>query len=211
MPRYEIINLGLATARGINDAGHVVGATEYAYTMGEYYAFYWDTELGMIRLDELLPADSGWRALLYAFDINNRGQIVGIGITDAWEWESHAFLMTPVPEPAIEAEIDIDPDTLNLSSKGKWITCYIWLPEDYDVADVNSNSVLLEDEIEPQWLWFDDDQQVVMARFNRSEVQGILDVGEVELTITGQLTDGTIFEGTDVVRVIDKGGGKSAK
>ncbi|GAH30081.1 unnamed protein product, partial [marine sediment metagenome] len=29
-----------------------------------------------------------------------------------------------------------------------------------------------------------------------------------ELTITGELTDGTIFEGTDVIRVIDKAGKK---
>lgn len=30
--------------------------------------------------------------------------------------------------------------------------------------------------------------------------------GEIELTITGRLTDGTVFEGTDVIRVINKGG-----
>jgi len=39
--------------------------------------------------------------------------------------------------PAIEANIDIDPDTLNLRSHGRWITCYITLPEGYpkDVFD----------------------------------------------------------------------------
>jgi hypothetical protein len=30
----------------------------------------------------------------------------------------------------------------------------------------------------------------------------------VELTITGQLTDGTVFEGTDTINVIDKAGKK---
>ncbi len=36
-------------------------------------------------------------------------------------------------------------------------------------------------------------------------------MGEVELTVSGELTDVTIFEGTDVIRVTDKGGRKSAK
>ena len=30
-----------------------------------------------------------------------------------------------------------------------------------------------------------------------------------ELTVSGELTDGTVFEGTDVIRVIDKGGRKT--
>ena len=50
-----------------------------------------------------------------------------------------------------------------------------------------------------------------MARFSREEVQAILEAGEVELTITGQLKDETLFEGTDLITVIDRGGGKSAK
>ena len=55
----------------------------------------------------------------------------------------------PEPEP-IEAAVDIHPNTLNLQSKGKWITCYIWLPEEYDVADIDSTSIVLEDEIEAE-------------------------------------------------------------
>ncbi len=107
----------------INDAGQVVGAA--AYEEGEYYAFYWDTELGMIRLDELLPADSGWRSLLYAFDINNRGQIVGFGITDEWEWEHHAFVMTPVP-PKI---IYVDDDAAGANNGSSWADAYNFLQD----------------------------------------------------------------------------------
>jgi len=36
---------------------------------------------------------------------------------------------------ALSATVDLDPDTLNLESKGKWITCYIELPEGYDTGD----------------------------------------------------------------------------
>jgi len=112
--------------------------------------------------------------------------------------------------PPIPAEVGIVPRTINLASKGKWIACYIWLGEDYNVADIDPNSILLEGEIQAESLWFDEDQQVAMSRFSRSEAQGILNTGQVELTITGELIDGTVFEGTDVIRVIHKGL-KSAK
>ena len=42
--------------------------------------------------------------------------------------------------------------------------------------------------------------------FSREDVQSILSIGDIELTITGQLTDGTVFEGTDTIKVIDKAG-----
>jgi len=111
--------------------------------------------------------------------------------------------------PSTPAEVDIDPDTLNLTSKGNWITSLIWLPEDYSVADIDPNSVFLEDEVRADLFRVDEEEQVAIAKFSRSEVQGILNLGWVELTVSGELTDGTVFEGTDVIRVIDKGGRKS--
>jgi len=110
--------------------------------------------------------------------------------------------------PPIPAEARIVPRTINLESKGKWITCYISLPEDYNVADIEPNSVFLEDKIQAESLRVDEQQQVAIVRFSREDVQAILNIGEVELTITGQLTDGAVFEGTDIIRVIDKAGKK---
>jgi len=107
-------------------------------------------------------------------------------------------------ESPIFAEARILPQTINLASKGKWITAFIQLPEDYNVADIDPNSIFLEDEIQAESLRVDKQQQVAIAKFNRSEVRGILNVGEVELTITGQLADGTAFEATDTIKVIDK-------
>lgn len=115
---------------------------------------------------------------------------------------------TTISVPAIEAAIDIDPDTLNLQSKGEWITCYIWLPEGYDVADIDPESILLNGQVVPDWGRVDETGQMLIVKFNSSEVQDILEVGEVELTISGELTDGTKFEGTDTITVIDKGGKK---
>ena len=123
--------------------------------------------------------------------------------------DTHITEFTVVPAPPIEAVLEIEPHTLNLQSKGKWLTCYIWLPDDYNVSDIEPNSILLQLENEPNaieadWLWFEEGDEVAMAKFSRSEVQEMLSVGEVELTVTGQLIDGTIFEGTDTIRVIDK-------
>jgi hypothetical protein len=109
-----------------------------------------------------------------------------------------------VGEPLL-AEIAIKPKALNLRSKGKWLTCRIWLPEDCNVAEIDPETVLLERRVKADWAWFDEEQQVAMFRFSRSEVVEILEPGEVELTVTGHLVDGTYFEGTDTIKVIDKG------
>jgi hypothetical protein len=113
--------------------------------------------------------------------------------------------------PPIYIEARITPHTINPASTGKWITSLLWLGEGYDVNDVDYRSVLLEYKIEPEQFWLDEEKQVVMARFNRKDIQGILKSGEVELTISFKLTDGTVFEGSDAIRVIVKGGGKLAK
>ncbi len=115
----------------------------------------------------------------------------------------------------IEATVDIDPDTLNLDSEGVPVTCYIQLPAGYDVADIDVSSILLNDVISVALkngsLWFDlqdsdadGANDTLMVKFDRQAVQDILDVGdEVEITVTGALTDGTLFVGGDVIRVIE--------
>jgi len=165
---------------------------------------YWDVNGVWVEGDYHLLSDSpcidagdpNYVAEPNETDLDGRPRVIG-GRIDMGAYES------PIP-----AKASIVPRTINLASKGKWITCYIWLHEDYNVADIDPNSILLEEEIEPDEYSVDQQKQVAVLRFSRSDVQEILNVGEVELTITGQLTDGTVFEGTDVIRVIDKGGKK---
>ena len=168
---------------------------------------YWDANNILFDSDyHLLPSspcidagDPNYIASPNDTDLDGKPRVMG-GRIDMGAYES------PLP-----AEARIIPHTINLASKGNWIICYIWLPEEYDVADIEPNTVLLEDEIKAESVQVDQVQQVVMARFSREQVQAILSIGQVELSVTGLLTDETAFHATDVIRVIDKAGGKPAK
>ncbi|GAJ04898.1 unnamed protein product, partial [marine sediment metagenome] len=114
--------------------------------------------------------------------------------------------------PDIPATIDLDPDTLNLNSEGEWITCYIELSEGYDVSDIDVSTVLLkgivEAESQPTEVGDYDSDGIPdrMVKFDRASVQDILEPrDEVEITVEGELTDGTPFKGSDTIRVIDEG------
>ena len=84
---------------------------------------------------------------------------------------------------AIPAEARILPRTINLASKGKWITSYIWLPEAFDVADIERNSVLFNGVIRSQPVQIDEDQQVAIARFDRCLLWTIESVGPSAKTL----------------------------
>jgi hypothetical protein len=162
-------------------------------------AFLWDRINGMINLNDILDEDSGWDYLQSAKAINNKGQIIGLGSING---QRHGFLLNPVIP--IPADVQIRPRTINLSGNGKWIVCLVRLPEDYDVADVDTNSILLNGQIQPTRVWINEEDSVVMLKFRRSEVCDNLEAGKVELTVSGELVDGTMFEGTDTIRVIDR-------
>lgn len=111
-------------------------------------------------------------------------------------------------EQIIPATVDFDPDTLNLKSNGNWITVYIELPESYGVRNIDVNTVMLNDIVQAEETPTDigdyDEDNVVdlMVKFDNSAVQDILEVGdEIIITITGELTNGIPFEGTDTIRV----------
>lgn len=104
---------------------------------------------------------------------------------------------------AIEATLNFNPNKLNLKSKGKWITAYIELPEEYNVNDIDIASVKLHyNDSSLDAAWGDIQDNVYMVKFDRNEVETILNgmTGNVELKVTGEV-DGTSFEGSDKIRV----------
>ena len=110
--------------------------------------------------------------------------------------------MRAVMSAPTQAVMDIDPDTLNLKSMGRWITAYITFNEPYNVNEIEISSILLEDTIPAEWGNVQND--TLMVKFDRSEVEDMLSPGIHTLRVNGQLTDGTAFEGySHEIRVIE--------
>jgi hypothetical protein len=125
----------------------------------------------------------------------------------------------------VDTKVDINPNTLNLKSKGKWIAAYIALPYGFDVADIDINTVGItkvnQDMIDPPLLadqYFggkvgDGNNDLIpdlTIKFDRQELINLpLPLGEVSITISGELTTGDFFSGTDILKTIQKGLKKS--
>ncbi len=86
-------------AFAINDPGQVVGITQIPYdsvcsgvpcTKYTQHAFFYEKGT-IVDLNNLIQRPSAWE-LTWAFDINNRGQIVGYGLVNG---KFRAFLLTP--------------------------------------------------------------------------------------------------------------------
>ena len=87
-----------SSGASINERGEVVGASTLAGGSA-YNAFFYSEALGMLNLNSLIDATSGW-VLTSAASINESGQIVGSGVHNG---QYRAFLLTPVPEPSTVA------------------------------------------------------------------------------------------------------------
>ena len=122
------------------------------------------------------------------------------------------------PSPPKIARVDVNPDTLNLKSKGRWITAHIELPEGYNISNIDRSTILLNDTIPVDSFWLDKPFESVigdydndgitdlMVKFDRQALieyirtKGIRDA-EVTLAITGE-ANGKSFEVTDTIKVI---------
>jgi hypothetical protein len=126
------------------------------------------------------------------------------------------IVQNPDPPPLyltkIPATVDVGPERINLRSRGKWTPCHIELPEGYDLNDVNVSSIRLDDAVPAQASpttigdYDNDGVPDLTFRFNRTEIQKHMlsqgfEFGDIVLKVSGGLLDGTLFEGTDIVRV----------
>jgi hypothetical protein len=160
----------------------------------------------------------------YEIGIEAAGKISGEFYGDSYEDRIGGLgnvNVTVNPPPTTIASVSICPIRLNLISKGKWITCHIELPEGYDVGEIDISTVMLNDTISVSLLdvpapkpvpteigdYDSDGIPDLMVKFDRAALtsyiyhtQGMRH-GHVTLTITGQLTDGTTFEGSDTIKI----------
>lgn len=119
--------------------------------------------------------------------------------------------------------VSITPDTLNLASNGKWITANIALPQPYDANQIDLESVKLivnnnelgADLTAPvSFADYDGDGMVDLSiKFLRQPIIACLsivdysgdtnNVRQEELTVSGVLNDGTLFQGKDTVKILN--------
>ena len=171
---------------------------------GNYWSDYTDVDLYSGPNQDVPGSDGIWDHP-YTIDANNQDRYP---------------LVEPWTPPAIKATVDVDPNALNLCSKGEWVTAYIELPEGYNVSEIDIYSIKLNNTFPVSLLvvppvpvpteigdYDEDGTPDLMVKFNMTELtsyiclQGIK-YGNVTLTISGNLTDGTQFEGEDTVKVL---------
>ena len=145
-----------------------------------------------------LDAPGAYSIFIYGIDGSN---LVG-SYSDA-SGNNHGFLYTI---PASSATIDILADTI--TPKTKWIKCQIWPPDGYSYADIDIESILLEWQIPVSRYSFNERKQRLVVMFPASGLNLEPSPDPLELTVSGELTDGTAFEGSDFVTVVRKGGKK---
>jgi hypothetical protein len=117
---------------------------------------------------------------------------------------SYKAVETNMWSPAVPVELNIQPVCLNLQSKGRWITATIVLPEGYSAGDVDVSSMLLNGTVPAEKS--SSHANSLTVKFERTAVsmriltEGIM-WGNVTLTVSGRLADGTMFEGSDTIKV----------
>ena len=139
-------------------------------------------------------------------------------------WDN--FQLATGPE-IIPATVVFDPNALNLASCRRWTTCYVTLPEAYDANDIVGSSVTVQG-ADPdaaaipaymgrqRWASAEGNEHNVadrdgdsllerMIRFEHALLKEIVAEPDATLTVSGQLVDGSEFEGTATIRVIDLG------
>jgi hypothetical protein len=111
-----------------------------------------------------------------------------------------------------ETVIDFDPDTINVRSKGQFVTAYIELPSGFDANKIDISSILLNNSVpalsKPVAIGDHDKDGTadLMVKFERNKVQSIIGTGrEALINITGKISHNGSrldFKGDDTIKIV---------
>jgi hypothetical protein len=144
---------------------------------------------------------------IWGFGYNTDGGVIGDLPTDSgWEFSIDATFGGSEPMTSwVYVDSDGTEITLNMTQQVTIRHVYVdYDAEDIDVStvaitDIGGNPVNIPAESHPVGV----DGSKLMVKFDRSDVQDHCSPGDVVITVTGQVMDGTVFEGSDTIRVID--------
>jgi parallel beta-helix repeat protein len=116
------------------------------------------------------------------------------------------------PWNRIEAVIIIDPNSLNPKKKGDTLTAHIEFPSDLPVEEIDVSTILLNDSVSPEKEHssigdFDNDGVPdLLLKFNLRDRSRFLPLsnGNIEMTISGRLKNGLLFEGAHSLKLNSK-------
>lgn len=116
------------------------------------------------------------------------------------------------------ADLKIEPESINIKSKGNWVTCYIKLPMGFKVTDIDKKTIsitringnILEFPIFPierPWETQDSDNDGIpdrlMVKFSRSSIASVISGTSATLIIEFELINGIKFWGHSTVKIIN--------
>jgi hypothetical protein len=158
-------------------------------------AYIWDKTFGKIDIETKIPTQ---RTADYEF------MIAG----------SKSHLLVP-NQQRTPIDLSILPRVLNLKSNNKIIFSWIRLPEKYDPHDIDNNSLELSVPscslcriIYPTWQFPCHERYLTL--FSQQDLINIIEMLDVDLPtklnlkISGEMNDGTAFEGIETIWIIKK-------
>lgn len=153
-----------------------------------------------------IPDTWGHYPLSIYIDAGLVGQILQFGFANTTTYYQGAgiFYDNLAFRPSFQIALDIDPDVINTKSSGNWVTAYVE-PIGFDPTTIDIATIRLAGYVPADTKFAvlgDHDRDHVpdlMVKFNRNAVAAHLSYGENTVELTGSLTTGGIFAGSDMI------------